>query len=210
MNDDDERPPRSDYERSTAKLSKTPSWVMLGFILGALFVIALPPLRKKPAPAPETVRVEFTRPAAPREPRPLSEIEGVFAVWGKHATWFNDTTEVALWNTKDRAFTDFYEVRRFGDDYYFRSLTSLTRRIVKHGKPLPESPLQFTETEEQYRDWLEHGRIERPTEPPPRSGAPTSHRIVPADPALTPTPPPTAEKNAPPRIPSSVTTPPRP
>ena len=29
---------------------------------------------------------------------------------------------------------------------------------------LPESPLRFTETEEQYRDWVEHGRTERPVE----------------------------------------------
>lgn len=207
--DDDDLPRRKEYPLSTAKLSKTPSWIMLGFVLGALFVLALPPLRKK-APTPETVRVEFVRPPAPRESRPLSDIEGVFAVWGEHSTWFNNTTEVALWNSKERAFTDFYEVRRFGDDLYFRSISSLTRRVVTHGKPLPESPLQFTETEEQYREWVEHGRVERPLDPAIRP------RAVPSEPTTSrttrspPLPSVPLEKLAPPVVPTPSATPPRP
>lgn len=207
--DDDDLPRRKEYPLSTAKLSKTPSWIMLGFVLGALFVLALPPLRKK-APVPETVRVEFTRPPAPRESRPLSDIEGVFAVWGQHATWFDNTTEVALWNSKERAFTDFYEVRRFGDDLYFRSITSLTRRVMTHGKPLPESPLQFTETEDQYREWMEHGRVERPAEPRLRPTAPpptVAPHVNPPEKPLTPIP---LERLPPPATPSPANNPPRP
>ncbi len=205
MHDDEDEPPRrKSYPISTAKLSKTPSWIMLGFVLGAFFVVALPPLRKK-APVPEAVRVEFIRPPAPREPRPLSDIEGVFAIWGQHAVWSDNVTEVALWNSKERAFTDFYEVRRFGDTLYFRSITTLTRRVLTHGKPLPESPLQFTETEEQYREWLQHGRTERPTETPTRprittppdapkvqttTGSTTGGLLLPFDPTAPVTTPP--------------------
>ncbi len=138
---------------------------MLGFLLGALFVVALPPLRKDSAPATGPLRpVEPPKPAAPRQAQPLSTIEDVFAEWGQHAIWSDDVTEVALWNSTARDFTDFYEVRRFGGAYYFRSIQTLTRRIFARGKPLPGSPLQFTETEDQYREWLEHGRTERPIE----------------------------------------------
>ena len=39
---------------------------------------------------------------------PLSTIEAVFEVWQEHVVWFNQTAEVALWNTKERAFCEFY------------------------------------------------------------------------------------------------------
>lgn len=161
---DDEPKSEKRYPLSTSKMSKTPSWIMLGFLLGAAFVVALPPLRKKP---PETLAIkaiEAPRPAVPREPAPLTTIEDVFASWGKYAVWSDDVTEVALWNINEKAFTDFYEVRRVGDAYYFRTIQRLTRRIIARGKPIPESPLQFTESEEQYREWLNYGRAERPPE----------------------------------------------
>src|SRR4051812_7901686 len=162
--DSDEKPPRKDHRMSPAKMSKTPSWLMLGFVLGALFVIALPPLRKTAEPAPSVGRLEPAKPISPRQPQPLTTIEDVFAVWGGYAVWSDDTTEVALWNKQDQDFTDCFEVRRFGTTNYFRSLPRLTRRILTHGKLPAECPLRFTETEEQYRDWLEHGRTERPVD----------------------------------------------
>ena len=191
--DDDAKSERH-YPMSTAKMSKTPSWIMLGFLLGAAFVAALPPRGKKPAPESATFKApETTKSVEPREPPQLTTIEAVFAVWGTHATWSEDVTEVALWNSQDKAFTDYYEVRRFGDGHYFRTIPRLTRRIVSHGKPMPESPLQFTETEEQYREWLKYGRLERPVEREtstrPRSSTPSPrppavdqsvNRIVPA------------------------------
>lgn len=164
MDDEEQAPPPREYPVSPVRLSKTPSWIMLGFVLGALFVAALPPLRKA-APADAPVRIEFTRPPAPRTAQPLATIEAVFAEWGGHAIWSGDTTEVALWNSEEKAFSDLYEVRRYGDTCYFRSIPALTRRVVSHGKPMPDSPLRFTETEEQYREWREHGRTERPVEP---------------------------------------------
>lgn len=148
-----------------ARLSRTPSWVMLGFILGAAFVAMLPSWRPVPAspgaPAPAPVPSAPERDTAPaREPGPLLTIEAVFAAWQRLAVWSEDTTEVALWNAREQGFTDFYEVRRLGDVLYFRSLPRLTRRIIERGQPA-ESPLQFTETEEQHQQWLESSRQQR-------------------------------------------------
>lgn len=172
--EDDLPPPARNYPTSTAKMSKTPSWIMLGFILGAAFVAALPPLRKKPPAAPPEMRAVPPAPStAPREPQPLTTIEAVFADWGRHAVWSDDVTEVALWNSREKAYTDFYEVRRLGGTLYFRSIPQLTRRKLARGKPLDESPLQFTETEEQYEEWRQFGRRERPSERELRPAAPS-------------------------------------
>ncbi len=193
--DDDEPKREKNYPISASKMSKTPSWIMLGFLLGAVFVAALPPLRKKPAPETVSLRaVEPPRPVPLREPGPLSTIEDVFATWGKHAVWSDDVTEVALWNINDKDFTDFYEVRRVGDVYYFRTIPRLTRRIIKRGKHIAESPLQFTESEEQYREWQNYGRSEQPVErsvpvrpravaPPPKS-APIDNAVKIVPPTL--------------------------
>lgn len=192
---DEDTPAPKTYPLSPAKMSKTPSWVMLGFVLGALFVVALPPSgRKVAANAPaEPVRpVEFVATPAIRPAQPISTLEAVFAEWGRHAVWSDDLTEVALWSSADRDFTDCYEVRRIGGTNYFRSIPGLTRRVINHGPPLPESPLRFTETEEQYRDWVEHGRTERPVERdlrPPAANVTTPARKI-VVPKLVPIPPP--------------------
>jgi hypothetical protein len=195
---DDEPKPEKNYPLSTSKMSKTPSWIMLGFLLGAVFVAALPPLRKKPAPETVTLKaIEPARPATPREPGPLSTIEDVFAEWHKHAVWSDDVTEVAMWNINEKAYTDFYEVRRIGGVFYFRTIPRLTRRVVARGKHLSESPLQFTESEEQYREWQTYGRSERPIErevpirpravsPAPATSAPMDSSVRIEAPALPP------------------------
>ncbi|MSU47711.1 MAG: hypothetical protein EXS37_01215 [Opitutus sp.] len=180
--EDDVPPPGKEYPLSPASLSKTPSWVMLGFVLGALCVYSLPPSGPKTPPAAEPAAdLAPPRPAGPRVPQPFTTIEAVFAEWGRHAVWSDDTTEVVLWNSRDRDFTDCYEVRRFGDTHYFRTIPGLTRRLINHGAPLPESPLRFTETEEQYREWLEHGRTERTAE---RSFRPTTTSSPPPRPTV--------------------------
>jgi hypothetical protein len=169
MEDDPEVPAKS-YPLTPSKMSKTPSWIMLGFLLGALTVIALPPLRKSPpATAIEITRTESPeKRSGPVEPPQLMTIEAVFAQWGQHAVWFDGTAEVALWNSQRQSYSDFFEVRRFGSSYYFRTIPELTRRVIKRGKPMPDSPLEFTETEEQYQEWRQHGRSERPREYEPR------------------------------------------
>src|SRR4051812_35386751 len=103
-----------DYEDSPApapaKLSKTPSWVMLGFVLGAVFVWALPRPAKTVSAAPEKAQIA----AAPRTPAQvrLTTIEALFSEWGRFAVWENDLTEVAMWNIEVSQFADIFEVFR--------------------------------------------------------------------------------------------------
>jgi hypothetical protein len=159
MDDETDRPEKR-YPLSPGKMSKTPSWVMVGFVLGALTVYNLPPLRRAAPPRPaEPAKQEAPTPAArPSTPPLLTKIEAVFQEWAPYAVWEYDATEVALWSSETSSFSEFFEVRRYADRYYFRSIPALTRRIITHGRELPNSPLQFTETEEQYQDWVKHGR----------------------------------------------------
>jgi hypothetical protein len=160
METDEERP-RKKHPISISKLSKTPSWIMLGFVLGALFIIALP---DDPPPTPPA-RPEPAKPATPVPPQ-LTTIEAVFEDprWQEFMMWSNDTTELAFWNAGTRGFTDFFEVRRVGGVHYFRSLTALTRPIFNNPrKPVPEDcPLRFTAAlaEEVLREWAETRRPE--------------------------------------------------
>ncbi len=190
---------------STAKLSKTPSWVMLGFVLGAVTVAALPPWRKEtPAVVKEPTVESAPSPArpSPQEPPRISTVEAVFDEWKAYAVWDYNTAEIALWNAETRAFSDYFEVLRYADRYYFRSIPVLTRRIITRGPALPNCPLQFTETEEQYQTWAATGRTQRPfgDQRPlsafgPEAPKPTIPRIVPSDlarpaePKLEPLPP---------------------
>ncbi len=147
----DETPPERPVPIS--RLSKTPSWITLGFVLGAIFVLLLPSPEKQappPGPPPQTVRLERPK---------LTDIEAVFAQWHQYAVWKNDLTEVALWDTETHSYSIFYEVLRNGDVYYFRSIPRLTRPVLTRGID-PRSPLEFTETEESRREWLEHGQFE--------------------------------------------------
>jgi hypothetical protein len=140
--------PAKTYPPSVPRLSKTPSWVTLGFILGALFVWALPRVEdaaSPPARPPIAVRLE--RPQA-------TEIEAVFAEWGHFAVWDNDLTEVALWDVDKRSYSICYEVLRNGESLYFRSIPRLTRPVLTHGLH-GTMPLQFTETEAMRREWLD-------------------------------------------------------
>ena len=154
----DSDPPRP---VSASRLSKTPSWITLGFVLGVLFVWALPHDESKgrsprgEKPVVSTVQLERPR---------LTEIEAVFADWERYAVWQDDVTEVAYWDTEKRSYTIFYEVFRRDGNYYFRSIPRLTRPILKRGVP-EQSPLEFTETEESRRAWIEHAQFVPQREP---------------------------------------------
>jgi hypothetical protein len=151
--------PAQTYPPSAARLSKTPSWVMLGFLLGALFVWALPQVEKTVArPAPPVAVLRLARPQA-------TEIEAVFAEWGRFAAWDNDVTEVALWDVDKRTYSICYEVLRTGEKLYFRSITSLTRPVLTHGVP-DSAPLLFTETDAMRREWLH--QVDLSLRPAPR------------------------------------------
>ncbi len=146
MEEETESPPRP------GKPSQIPSWVMLGFILGALFVVALP--RRSPVEAPAVpTENAAVRPAKPAPAPRITTIEAVFAAWEKYAVWSDNTTQVALWDAETMSYSDCYEVLRTDDGYYFRSISKLTRPILTHGV-VEESPLQFTESPRQRQEWL--------------------------------------------------------
>ena len=140
-------------EPAKEKPSQVPSWITLGFVLGALFVMALP-RHSAPDTAPRSVQPEpAARPLGPPEAPRITTIEAVFAAWERYAVWSNGTTEVALWSPDTKKFSDCYELIRVGDNTYFRSITSLSRPILTHGVVV-DSPLKFTETERQRSEWL--------------------------------------------------------
>jgi hypothetical protein len=170
---DNESPPPS-----RAELSKTPSWVMVGFVLGVLAVLgfqrerrppggepaaAAPSTREETAPASPTISEDAPRSITSLADRPsLAVIEAVFEQWGGYALWENDVTEVALWNSVSNEFSDYFEVMRSPSGFYFRSIPRLTRPWTD-ARPPRESPLRFTEPHEQRRARLE-GRL-APKEP---------------------------------------------
>jgi hypothetical protein len=146
-------------EPAKAKPSQVPSWVTLGFVLGALFVMALPRREAEEArPRPAAGEAAAAKPAKPSAAPRITTIEAVFAAWDKYAVWSSNTTEVALWNTDTMSYSDCYEVMKTADGYYFRSISGLTRQILTHGV-VQESPLQFTETLRQRQEWL--GEVDR-------------------------------------------------
>lgn len=151
--------PLPDAPVPRSRLSKTPSWIAVGFVLGALAILSLP-REQKPAVAiapepPQTVRLERPK---------LTDIEAVFAEWGRYAVWERDFTEVALWDTERRSYSICYEVTRRGEALYFRSIPRLTRPVLTRGVD-PASPLQLTETETTRREWIEHGQYEPRSQP---------------------------------------------
>jgi hypothetical protein len=144
---DEETPP------VPAKPSQTPSWVTLGFVLGALFVLALP---RHPADAPEGRPPDEAAPPIPPkvvESPKMATIDAVFEAFGGAAVWSDEKTEVAMWSPQEKKFSDFYEVVRVDGEYYFRPIPALTRPILTHGIPA-NAPLEFTETERQRKEWL--------------------------------------------------------
>lgn len=142
-----------------AKPSKTPSWIMLGFVIGVGFMLALPrrenqpaaPPALRPVPGPATVE----RPTIDR----AEYFEAVFAELGQPAVWENDLTEVAFWNAEKKAFADRYEVLRMGDRFFFRSILHFTRPLLTHGVP-DNSPLQYTEPQARRDEWLRENSAE--------------------------------------------------
>lgn len=133
-------------------LSKTPSWIMLGFALGAIFVWLLP--RPEPRLIEVPVKDNTPPPLVALSTKPdFTELEAVWNEWRQHAVWDNDRTEVALWDVEVGKYARFYEVRREGEIFYFRSIPALTRPVLTHGVET-SAPLLFTEPDEKRREWL--------------------------------------------------------
>lgn len=141
-----------DTPQAPAKPSQIPSWVTLGFVLGALFVLALPRHQAdvpddrpvvEPVPTPAKVHVAPT----------YATVDAVFEAYGNYAVWSDDKTEIALWSPEEKKYSDCYEVVRVDGDVFFRPIPALTRPLLTHGIP-ENAPLQFTETERQRQEWL--------------------------------------------------------
>lgn len=137
-----------DAAPKVASPSAIPSWILLGFAIGALFVLLLrreylrglvppeaPPLAVS-EPTPESLTVR------PGEPS-LAAIEALWEVWGEHAVWEGDVTEIAVWNTRTLSFADCLEVVRRGERVYFRVIPRLTRPVIDRGLGAG-APVQFT------------------------------------------------------------------
>lgn len=138
------------------KLSRAPSWIMVGFVIGALFAYGVQ-RRLQQSAVPPAVPARTAGEAKPASPPPaanpvshasLSEIENVFAQYGEHAVWRYDLTEVALWRPETNKYSQCFEVLRSGGVYYFRTIPHLTRPVVRPNRT-PDAPLRFTEPEDE-------------------------------------------------------------
>ena len=151
------------------KLSTVPSWIMVGFIIGAIFAVGVQreitrrdkeqaAAKLPPPPPPPKVEVPPSL-SAVKDRSSLSAIENVFVQYESNAVWRNDLTEVALWNAQTNKFSECFEVVRSGDVYYFRTIPHLTRPVIRPNMT-PDLPLRFTEPEdEQMKRIKDHNSI---------------------------------------------------
>jgi hypothetical protein len=130
------------------KPSMAPSWVLLGFGIGVLFIWMLPRSETPAAAGLEPAAAPVAR-SAPQ----IAVIEAVFAEWGSAASWENDVTEIALWSSETGSYSQCFQVIRTGGMYFFRSIPRLTRPVLTRGVR-DNSPLQFTESEAQRAEWI--------------------------------------------------------
>jgi hypothetical protein len=140
------------------KPSQVPSWIMVGFVVGVLTMWAFRSGKKQPEPAP--VAVVVASPTALEmmadEPNPttiegrpsLEVVEALFEELSAYAFWSDDRTEIAVWNGKTLSFSDYFEVLRGEQGWYFRSMTRFSRLPLEGYGP-EASPILFTETSEQ-------------------------------------------------------------
>ena len=141
----------SDPKPRRESLSKTPSWIMLGFVIGCIVAFTVKQqffsLPNPPAPVVTTKQVESPEPVRKPEPAhaPLSEMEAIFYQWRGNAVWLHDITEVAFWDRETNKYSEYVEVMRSGDETYFRTIPQLTRPLIDE-VPL-NAPIRFTEPE---------------------------------------------------------------
>jgi hypothetical protein len=136
------------------KLSRTPSWIMVGFVLGCIFAyVAEGELEKRrPGPAAEAAAPSrAVSPVAISETPPAmrlsqNEVDAMFRQVAENAVWENDLTQIAVWNPRTRKFSDLVEVMRSGDYFYYRPMSRLTRPLIT-AEAGPGVLVLFTETE---------------------------------------------------------------
>lgn len=143
------------------KLSKTPSWVMVGFAAGVLVVLAVQNELDRRQRESEPPKVRKTQPEKvpasnimTLKDRPsLMAVEAVFEQEADQAVWENDLTEIAVWNEATARYSDCFEVARYLGSYYFRSISRLTRPLID--EPVgPNTLIVFTEPESRRKERL--------------------------------------------------------
>ncbi|MEO7414047.1 MAG: hypothetical protein ABIZ81_11900 [Opitutaceae bacterium] len=156
MDEFDETPPVS-----RPKPSKIPSWIMLGFILGAVFVWALPRPRPERSVTPPVTPVipAFAVETPPR----LTDVETFFDVWRRFALWDGDTTYVCLWDSGTRTFRDCFQIIQRGDELFFRSVPR-PRNLRPRSDVPKDSPFEFLNPIPELR-----GLFGAPISPPPET-----------------------------------------
>lgn len=171
------------------------------FVLTAGFAVGLglgwlmfhPAPVKAPPPSPVGPKPEVHSDLR-KDAGTLTDVERIFQRWGGYAVWENDTTEIALWSMQNQRHDDYYEVRRIGGEFYFRTLARLTRPVIDHGERA-RRPVAFTETQVMHDDYhREHPGYDPTLEPvvdlPPRLPEPYE-RTDPSASRLPGPPPPT-------------------
>lgn len=129
--DEDDLPPTP-----KEKLSRTPSWIMVGFVIGCVFAyVANREVEKRRSPAPRSEPAAQSAPVAPPETPPSmrlsqNEVDAIFRQVFENAVWENDLTQIAVWNPLTKKFSDLVEVMRSGEYFYYRPLTKLTRPLI--------------------------------------------------------------------------------
>lgn len=141
-----------DQDAPPSKPSAAPSWVFLGFVLGALCVLAIPSKRKS-EPEAQPVPVEKPAPPPAFNSKRFEEVQAVFSAYSQYAVWQNDLTQICVYDPGLNRFAECYEVFRSGDQLYFRTIPSLTWPILTHGIP-DNAPIEFTEPTESRAQWL--------------------------------------------------------
>ena len=143
------------------KPSQIPSWIMVGFVIGALTMWAfqsggpaelVAEAERAEAELPEVEKPEVLEggfnPMA-REDQPSIElVAALFDEFREYAFWSNGRTEIAAWNGKTLSFSNRFEVLEQDGRTYFRPISSFSRLPLEGYGP-DASPLLFTETAEQ-------------------------------------------------------------
>lgn len=140
---DEENADDGEVKSPREKASKIPSWIMVGFVLGALSFYTVSDYfgsREKtppPAPAdPESATVPAPSPSPQPAPAPqppdtssknsplidnsrqmtLFAIDAIFRQWEVNAMWEYGTTQVVFWNPADEKYSTAVEVFRLGTE----------------------------------------------------------------------------------------------
>ncbi len=181
-----------------SKASSVPLWLTVGFLAGLGFAWAY--LRgDQPAPPQPAAVSAGEAPTQQADAGTLASVEQYFQRWGGYAVWADDVTEIAVWNPRRHAHSDFYEVRYVLGRYYFRTVPRLFRPLVDHGVRT-RIPLQFTETQDMHDafhrahpvyDASMEPIVDLPPLPPnPRSiSEPPDAAPIPGSSGVNPTPP---------------------